>query len=121
VIDGDHLRELMPNPGYDREGRHINIDRAQAIAAYLDGSGTVDCVLVSLIAPYRKQREAFKETHDVTEVYVHTTDKRGREEYHVDDYEPPESNFIDIDTTGELATDSTRRLYRALATTTQGS
>jgi len=119
MVDGDDLRKVMTNPGYDRDGRHTNIDRAQAIAAYMDQR--VDFVLVALIAPYREQREAFKETHDVTEVYVHTTDTRGREEYHVDDYEPPEHDFIDIDTTGELATDTTRRLYRALATITQGS
>ncbi len=122
VVDGDHLREVMSNPGYDREGRHINIDRAQAIAAYLDSLEEVDFVLVALVAPYQKQRDEFRETHDVIEVYVHTTDIRGREEYHVDDYEPPDGDhYIDLDTTGELAVDSVRRLHRALAAVTQRS
>jgi adenylylsulfate kinase len=120
IIDGDELRDLLENPGYDKAGRHINIDRAQAIAAYMDQR--VDYVLVALVAPYRKQRDEFREAHDVLEVYVHTTDIRGREEYHVDDYEPPEGDhYIDLDTTGELAVDSLRRLHRAVAATPQRS
>ncbi len=120
LVDGDDMRELMPNPGYDRAGRHINIDRAQAVAAYLDEM--MDYVFVALIAPYREQRDEFREAHEVIEVYVHTTDIRGREEFHVNDYERPDGDhYIDIDTTGELAADSIRRLHRALAAVSQRS
>jgi len=120
MVDGDEMRVIMQNPGYDKAGRHINIDRAQAVAAYLDRH--MDYVLVALVAPYREQRDHFRETHDVIEVYVHTTDIRGREEFHVNDYEPPDGDhYIDIDTTGELAVDSVRRLHRALAAVSQGS
>jgi len=38
-------------------------------------------------------------TADVVEIYVHTDNIRGRESFHVDYFEKPESNFIDIDTT----------------------
>ena len=120
LVDGDDMRELMPNPGYDKAGRHINIDRAQAVAAFLDQH--TDYVFVALIAPYREQRDEFREAHGVIEVYVHTTDERGREEYHVNDYEPPDGDhYIDIDTTGELVVDSIRRLHRALAAVSQRS
>jgi len=120
LVDGDDMRELMPNPGYDRAGRHINIDRAQAVAAYLER--VMDYVFVALVAPYRDQRDEFRKANGVIEVYVHTTDERGREEYHVNDYEPPDGDhYIDIDTTGELAVDSIRRLHRALAAVSQGS
>lgn len=122
IVDGDDMRVIMENPGYDKAGRHTNIDRAQAVAAYLDRDTSADYVLVALVAPYREQRDHFRETHDVIEVYVHTTDIRGREEYHVDDYERPDGDhYIDIDTTGELAVDSLRRLHRALAAATQRS
>ena len=33
------------------------------------------------------------------EIFVHTTDVRGREAFHVSDYQAPIENFIDIDTT----------------------
>jgi cytochrome c oxidase assembly protein Cox11 len=36
---------------------------------------------------------------DLIEVYVHTTDIRGRENFHVENYQPPTEFFIDIDTT----------------------
>jgi hypothetical protein len=44
-------------------------------------------------------REELKANADVIEIYVHTTDIRGREAFHVENYEPPTENFIDIDTT----------------------
>ncbi len=121
LVDGDDMRVIMENPGYDKAGRHINIDRAQTVAAFLD-QHLMDYVFVALVAPYREQRDEFRETHDVIEVYVHTTDIRGREEFHVNDYEQPDGDhYIDIDTTGELAVDSIRRLHRALAAVSQGS
>ena len=57
--------------------------------------GTIGGVI---IAPY-DIREELKTHADVTEVYVHTTEQRGREEKHAKDYEPPLENFIEIDTT----------------------
>jgi adenylylsulfate kinase len=99
VVDGDHLRRTMPNPGYDRRGRLQNIDRAQAIASYLADQG--HRVAVALVAPYRHTRERFKAEHEVVEVYVHTAELRGREEFHSSDYQPPVDNYIELDT-GEM-------------------
>jgi hypothetical protein len=45
-------------------------------------------------------RETFKANNNVTEIYVHTSEERGREKFHVQDYEKPTENFIDMDTTG---------------------
>jgi hypothetical protein len=42
----------------------------------------------------------------LVEIYVHTEEKRGREEFHVENYEPPTENFIDIDTTIDNPEDS---------------
>jgi adenylylsulfate kinase-like enzyme len=113
LVDGDDLRELLPNPGYDRAGRERNIDRAQAIAAWLDMSGLT--VLVALVAPYRAQREAFKRLHNALEVYLHTDEVRGREHYHVEDYEPPLVDYVDIDTGKVSIDDAVRIVYRAMA------
>jgi adenylylsulfate kinase-like enzyme len=98
-IDGDELRTLFNNQKYGREGREENIKRAQDIAKFILAQGHT--VIVSLVAPYKELRESFKyDLGDLlVEFYVHTTDIRGREHFHTDEYEQPTENFIDIDTT----------------------
>ena len=75
---------------------------AQSIARYLHSKNEV--VVVSLIAPYREIREEFKSSTGATEIFVHTSDLRGREKNHVENYEPPQTDFIDLNT-GELSVD----------------
>jgi adenylylsulfate kinase-like enzyme len=98
-IDGDELRRLFNNQKYGREGREENIKRAQDIAKFLLVQGYD--VIVSLVAPYKELRESYKDDLNnlLVEFYVHTTDIRGREHYHTDEYEPPTENFVNIDTT----------------------
>lgn len=98
-VDGDNLRDLLVNKDYSRQGRENNIRTAQAIAMYLNNNGYY--VVVSLVSPYKELRDEFKSRTNVTEIYVHTTETRGREQFHVSEYEPPTDNFIDIDTTGD--------------------
>tara|TARA_E500000331_G_C17245997_1_gene709121 strand:+ start:915 stop:1388 length:474 start_codon:yes stop_codon:yes gene_type:complete len=99
-LDGDDLRELTINKDYSEEGRVRNIRNAQMIIEYLHNNGCD--VVVSLVAPYRTLREEFKERigfSNFTEFYVHTSEKRERDKFKVKDYEQPEIEFIDIDTT----------------------
>jgi adenylylsulfate kinase-like enzyme len=98
-IDGDELRKLFNNQKYGREGREENIRRAQDIAKFILSQG--HSVVVSLVSPYKEIRESFKEElgNLLVEFYVHTTDIRGREHFHTDEYEKPTENYIDIDTT----------------------
>jgi adenylylsulfate kinase-like enzyme len=103
-IDGDDLRDIFQNKDYSEFGRRKNIERAQDIARFMSQKGFN--VIVSLVSPYRDQREEFKENNQVKEIYVHTTDERGRENFHVTDYETPNNNFIDIDTTNKKEVDS---------------
>ena len=98
-IDGDDLRKLTSNKDYSDSGRENNIRTAQTMAQYIHNN---DCdVVVSLVAPFRALREELKEKmgEDMVEIYVHTTEKRERYRYRVRDYEAPEINFIDVDTT----------------------
>lgn len=111
-VDGDDLRAQTANADYSRAGREANIRRAQTIAHYLQNQGCT--VVVSLVAPYRGIREELKANAKVTEVYVHTTEKRGREDRHATDYEAPLENFIDIDTTGRSEEDSLKELLDRL-------
>lgn len=98
-VDGDDIRELFDNKDYSEQGRRKNIELAQQLAQYLSSKGKK--VVVSLVSPYRDQREKFKEKmgEQLVEVYVHTMEKRGREDFFVKDYEPPLENFINCDTT----------------------
>ena len=115
-VDGDDLRALTTNADYSRGGRENNIRRAQLLAHYLQSKGQT--VVVSLVAPYRDIREELKATAEVTEVYVHTTETRGREEKHASDYEAPLDNFIDIDTTGKSVEDSLQQVLDGIASRT---
>jgi adenylylsulfate kinase len=98
-IDGDDIRDLFDNKDYSEDGRRKNIQLAQQMSQYLS-SQSVN-VVVSLVSPYKDQREEFKEKmgRKITEIYVHTSEIRGRENLFVDDYKSPTENFIDIDTT----------------------
>jgi len=99
-LDGDDLRELTINKDYSEQGRINNIRNAQMIAEYLSKNGCD--VVVSLVAPYRWLREEFKErigSDNFQEFYVHTTQKRERDHFKVEDYEEPLERFFDVDTT----------------------
>jgi adenylylsulfate kinase-like enzyme len=96
-IDGDDLRDIFQNKDYSEEGRRNNIKRAQDIAMFLNAKG-ID-VIMSLVSPYKDLRDELKEKSDVIEIYVHTNDVRGRESFHVENYEKPTEDFIDVDTT----------------------
>lgn len=100
-IDGDELRTLFDNKDYSREGRYKNIRRAYDIAVFLESKGYVP--VISLISPYLELREELKSRGGVIEVYVVYTGVRGREEFHVKDYEVPQDDFATIDTTNQDA------------------
>jgi len=97
-IDGDDLRRININQDYSEQGRKINIGQGFAIAKYLDEYARYD-VILSMVAPYKEMRDELKENAEVIEIYVHTTNIRGRENFHVENYQPPTNYFIDIDTT----------------------
>ena len=99
IIDGDDIREIFVNKDYSEEGRRKNIEKAQILAKFLHHKGYT--VIVSLVSPFRNQREEFKMEmgENLKEIYVHTTNERGREKFHVEGYEPPIENYYDCDTT----------------------
>jgi adenylylsulfate kinase len=98
-IDGDDLRDIFKNKDYSEIGRRKNIERAQDISRFMNEKGY--SVVVSLVSPYKDQRDEFKENNDVIEIYIQTSEIRGRENFHVLDYEPPTENFIEINTTNK--------------------
>ena len=109
-IDGDDLRDLFENKDYSETGRRKNIEVAQQIAHYLHKKGSD--VVVSLVSPYKDQRDKFKEKmgDNLFEVYIHTTDVRGREDFFVKEYEAPTEKYLSIDTTNESVEESTKKV-----------
>ena len=103
-IDGDDLRDLFQNKDYSKKGRYANIRLGMSIAAYLINKQQLP--VISLVSPYRELREEFKSKYKVLEVYLHTSEIRGRENYFVKDYEKPLDNFLELDTTHQTEQES---------------
>jgi len=111
VVDGDEMRELLPNPGYTPEGRWINLNRAAAVASYLDHHGYT--VVVSVVMPYAEIRGWLKD-RGALEVYLHCDPPR-KPDFQVPDYEIPTDPDLIIDTTEETIDDAVRHVYRTMA------
>lgn len=109
-IDGDDLRDLFDNKDYSETGRRKNIELAQQIAQYLHNKGKD--VLVSLVSPYKDQRDKFKQKmgDNLFEIYIHTSEKRGRENFFVQEYSAPTENYLDIDTTNQTIEESAKKV-----------
>ena len=109
-IDGDDIRELFDNKDYSETGRRKNIELAQQLAQYLNSKGKK--VVVSLVSPYKDQRDKFKEKmgDNLVEVYVHTTEVRGRESFFVSDYQQPSEKYLDLDTTNDVLEESVQKV-----------
>lgn len=97
-IDGDDLREILNNKDYSEQGRRKNIETAHAIAKYLENQNKDSLIILSLVSPFRDLREELKQSYGAKEFYIHTTEIRGRENFHVANYEVPLENFFDINT-----------------------
>lgn len=114
-LDGDELRELTINKDYSPKGRENNIRNAHMIVEYLNNN---ECdVVVSLVAPYRWLREELKKRiglENFIEFYVHCSDPRERDHFHVKDYESPEIEFIDVDTTKDSPETSFSKIINQL-------
>jgi gluconate kinase len=91
-IDGDELRNIFKNKNYTREGRIQNLNRASDIAHYMNSIGSPGIIL-SLIYPYKEARDYLSGlTDQVRWVYLSYNGERGRENYHVKDFELPQES-----------------------------
>jgi adenylylsulfate kinase-like enzyme len=111
-IDGDIVRELTDNQDHSKVGQTENIKDTQLIAEYIHSSGSD--VVVSMVTPYKELREGFKvEIGDkIVEIYVYTTKKKLVPT--TSDYEVPEENFFEINTTSDNPTQSFSKLINYL-------
>ena len=131
-IDGDDIRKTLARQeaeDYSQDGRIKNIRWVIDTSIFLVSKGFLP--IVSLVSPYRWMREDLKMigkgTHSsklqavfkVLEVYCHSQRPTKREQYWVDDYQQPLTDFIDMDTTSKSVEESVDEIfdvYRQMAT-----
>ena len=117
-LDGDDLRQINKNQDYSRQGRINNISTAISIIRFLSNKNYL-CI-VSIVAPYKFLRDELKEEFKFLEVYLHTTEIRGREDFFAKDYEvPTDPKTLSIDTGEKTIKECTNEIfnvYRKMAT-----
>jgi adenylylsulfate kinase-like enzyme len=117
-LDGDDLRVINKNKDYSKEGRIKNISTAISIMRFLANKDYI-CV-VSIVAPYQFLRDELKSDFPFLEVYLHTKEIRGREDFFAQDYEvPTDKKHLSIDTGKLTIKESLHEIlnvYRKMAT-----
>ena len=114
IIDGDDIRELYKNTDYSIQGRKKNVDFVQKMCVFLKKNDIVP--IVCMVSPFARQRSVFLEEENGIEIYVHCNEIRGREQFHIDYYEPPSNsdNSITIDTTNKTILESFQEIWEQL-------
>jgi adenylylsulfate kinase len=114
IIDGDDIREVYNNTDYSPEGRKLNVEFVQKLCSFLIKNNIVP--IVCMVSPFAEQRSRFIEENEGLEIFVYCNEIRGRENYHVDYYEPPieSKNSIRIDTTEKNVTKSFEELWKSI-------
>ena len=131
ILDGDIVRSLFNNRGFDKESRNEHIKRMGFISGLLERNGVA--VISAFISPYSEAREfARSQCHHFIEIYVATPvdeckkrDVKGlyrkAEAGEIsnftgvnDPYEEPENPEIRIDTTGRSVENCAEQVLRYL-------
>lgn len=105
ILDGDFLRSVFQDKGFDKTARQRNIQRAMDIAIY--ENHIKGLTIAALVTPYNEQRlwlQNYLGADNIVFVYLKyntESEKRGKELFHVEDFEQPEElvNLIEINTT----------------------
>lgn len=88
IVDGDDIRNLFQNTDYSPSGRIKNMERISDIAYFL--STKYEMVIVSAMYPYNMMREyILRLTDEIVWVHLDYYGKRGKEKYHVKDFDSP--------------------------------
>jgi adenylylsulfate kinase-like enzyme len=102
IVDGDDIRNIFNNKDYTKEGRIKNLNRISDISIFL--ANQYENAIVSAVYPYVESREYLEQNSNkkILWVYLIYNEVRGREEYHVKDFDIPlleTDNLIVLNTT----------------------
>ena len=71
LLDGDEIRDIFKNYGFDKAARLKHINDVAKMSVYLQKQGIIP--IVSLISPYAEARESARAiSKDFTEIYIDT-------------------------------------------------
>ena len=102
IIDGDRFREVFKNTDYSKEGRMRNLTKACDIGYYLTKTELKDNIIYSMVFPYREVRDYLRNLMPDAKFFYLTYDTpRGRENFHVSDFEldsEEDCTYINTDT-----------------------
>lgn len=96
-IDGDKWRDLTKNKDYSKEGRLTNLKGAFNMALYLENEGFLP--ILSFVTPYEELRQYLLEnSKHLVQIYLTYSEDRGRNMNFANDFEKPEKNYLQLDT-----------------------
>lgn len=88
LIDGDRFREVFKNTDYSKEGRIKNLLKACDIGYYLTSTGIRTNLIYSMVFPYIEVRDYLRSIMPEAKFFrLSYDDPRGRESFHVHDFE----------------------------------
>ena len=116
IIDGDEIRDIFKNKDFSREGRLRNLQRISDIATFL--SHKYPHVIISAVYPYKEARDYLKDLNSnyVLSVELEYILERGRENFHVKDYEGEKSvvNYMKLDTDELSVEQCTQKVFEVI-------
>ena len=117
VVDGDEIRDIFKNKDFSKEGRLRNLQRISDIAIFL--SHQYPNVIISAVYPYQEARDYLCELNNGNVLMVELTYsiERGRENFHVKDFESfseEGENKMILDTDKINITDCISEIFEAL-------
>ncbi len=113
LIDGDRFRAVFKNTDYSKEGRIKNLSKACDIGHYLINTGIKTNVIYSMVFPYREVRDYLRTLMPEAKFFCLSYDNpRGRENFHVVDFELAEDESCTYINTDALSIEDTVKLVK---------
>lgn len=97
ILDGDRMRHVFQDKDFTRPGRIKNLNRASDIAVFEHSTYRNTDVIIAMVYPYKEAREYLTEMCKRLEIPLkwvcldYELD-RGREHFHVEDFEYPDKD-----------------------------
>ena len=111
LIDGDRFRAVFKNTDYSKEGRIKNLSKACDIGYYLTSTGIKTNVIYSMVFPYLEVRDYLRSLMPEAKFFCLSYDNpRGRENFHVADFERAEDEDYTYINTDTLSIEDTVKL-----------
>ena len=113
LIDGDRFRAVFKNTDYSKESRIKNLSKACDIGYYLTSTGIKTNVIYSMVFPYLEIRDYLRSLIPEAKFFCLSYDNpRGRENFHVADFELVESEDCTYINTDTLSIEDTVKLIK---------